>query len=103
MVLFVAMGAITGGWVSILWALVRESTSAAIMGFISGVMNPSPFLGVAFFQILTGAVLDHVGRINGAYPPEAFQMAFWVCTLTVAVCLILSFILLVSRASPELK
>jgi len=101
MIMFLSMGVITGGWLSILWALVRESTPADIMGFISGVMNPSPFLGVAFFQIITGAVLDHVGRINGAYPPEAFQMAFWVCTLTIAACLMLSFILLVSRPSPE--
>ena len=101
--LFFAMGALTGGWLSVLWALVRESTSAETMGFISGVMNPAPFFGIAVFQVLTGAVLDHVGRINGAYPPEAFQMAFWVCTLTAAGCLVLSIILkthMVSSAAP---
>jgi len=92
-ILFFAMGALTGGWLSVLWALVRESTSAQTMGFISGVMNPAPFFGIAVFQVLTGAVLDHVGRINSAYPPEAFQMAFWVCTLTAAGCLMLSIIL----------
>ena len=102
-VLFFAMGALNGGWLSVLWALVRESTSAETMGFISGVMNPAPFFGIAVFQVLTGAVLDHVGRINGAYPPEAFQMAFWVCTLTAAGCLVLSIILkthMVSSAAP---
>jgi sugar phosphate permease len=98
-VLFFAMGALTGGWLSVLWALVRESTSAQTMGFISGVMNPAPFFGIAVFQVLTGAVLDHVGRINGAYPPEAFQMAFWVCTLTAACCLVLSIILKSHMAS----
>jgi MFS family permease len=92
-VLFFAMGAVTGGWLSVLWALVRESTTANIMGFVSGVMNPSPFFGIAVFQVLTGAVLDRVGRIDGAYPPEAFQMAFWVCTLTAIACLLLSFII----------
>lgn len=103
-VLFFAMGATTGGWLSILWVMVRETTPAVIMGFISGAMNPSPFIGVAFFQILTGAVLDQVGRINGAYPPEAFQMAFWVCALTAGMCLVLSLILRkqpVSGAAPE--
>jgi len=93
-VLFFAMGAMTGGWLSVLWALVRESTSAETMGFISGVMNPAPFFGIAVFQVLTGAVLDHVGRINGSYPPEAFQMAFWVCTLTAVACLLLSFMII---------
>ena len=92
-VLFFAMGAVTGGWLSVLWALVRESASVGTMGFISGIMNPSPFFGIAVFQVLTGAVLDRVGRINGAYPPEAFQMAFWVCTLTAIACLLLSFII----------
>ena len=92
-ILFFAMGALNGGWLSVLWALVRESTSAETMGFISGVMNPAPFFGIAVFQVLTGAVLDHVGRINGAYPPEAFQLAFGVCTLAAAGCLLLSIIL----------
>jgi sugar phosphate permease len=96
-VLFFLMGAMTGGWLSVLWALVRESTSADTMGFISGVMNPAPFFGIAVFQVVTGAVLDHVGRINGAYPPEAFQMAFWVCTLTAVGCLVLSFIITKTR------
>ena len=99
MVLFFAMGAVTGGWLSVLWALVRESTSADTMGFVSGVMNPSPFFGIAVFQVLTGAVLDRVGRINSAYPPEAFQMAFWVCTLAAIACLMLSFIIKNKRIS----
>ena len=98
-VLFFAMGAMTGGWLSVLWGLVRERTSVNTMGFISGVMNPAPFFGIAVFQVLTGAVLDHVGRINGAYPPEAFQMAFWVCTLAAAACLLLSFIIITQRVS----
>jgi MFS family permease len=93
------MGAMTGGWLSVLWGLVRESTSANTMGFISGVMNPAPFFGIAVFQVLTGAVLDHVGRVNGAYPPEAFQMTFWVCTLAAAACLLLSFIIIAQRVS----
>jgi sugar phosphate permease len=104
MVLFFAMGATTGGWLSILWVMVRETTPASIMGFISGAINPSPFIGVAIFQILTGAILDQVGRVNGAYPPEAFQMAFWICTLTAGICLALSFILAkqsASQAGPE--
>jgi sugar phosphate permease len=103
-ILFFIMGATTGGWVPTLWALARETASTEIMGLFSGLLNPAPFLGVALFQILTGAILDRVGRINEVYPPVAFQNAFWVCALTAAVCLLLSFILknqLASKASSE--
>ena len=98
-VLFFLMGTMTGGWLSILWALVRDISSAEAMGFISGVMNPAPFFGIAVFQVLTGTVLDHVGRTSGAYPPEAFQMAFWVCTLAAASCLLLSLMIKNKRIS----
>ena len=91
-IIFLFMGVITGGWLPTLWALVRETTPSGIMGSISGWLNPSPFLGIAFYQMLTGAILDRVGRIDGAYPPDAFQMAFWVCMLTAAVCLALSLV-----------
>ena len=68
----------------------RETTPSEIMGSISGWLNPSPFLGIAFYQMLTGAILDRVGRINEMYPPNAFQQTFWVCMLTASVCLVLS-------------
>jgi MFS family permease len=91
-VMFLFMGVTTGGWLPTLWALVRETTPSEIMGSISGWLNPSPFLGIAFYQMLTGAILDRVGRINGIYPPNAFQKTFWVCMLTAAVCLVLSLV-----------
>ena len=87
------MGAANGGWVPTLWALARETATTEMMGLFSGLLNPAPFLGVALFQILTGAILDRVGRINEIYPPVAFQNAFWVCMLAAAVCLMLSLIL----------
>ncbi len=105
-ILFFIMGATTGGWVPTLWALARETVPTEIMGSISGFLNPAPFLGVALFQILTGAILDHVGRINALYPPVAFQSAFRVCMLPAAVCLLLSILLknqLASNATPELN
>ena len=105
-ILFFIMGAATGGWVPTLWALARETATTEMMGLFSGFLNPAPFFGVALFQILTGSILDRVGRINGIYPPVAFQNAFWVCMLAVAVCLLLSFILknqLSSSAAPEIN
>jgi sugar phosphate permease len=72
-VLFFLMGATNGGWVPTLWALARDTAPTEIMGLFSGFLNPAPFFGVALFQILTGAILDRVGRINDVYPPVAFQ------------------------------
>jgi sugar phosphate permease len=92
MILFLMMGIATGGWLSTLWSLIRETTPLEIMGCISGWLNPSPFLGIAFYQMLTGTILDRIGRTNGVYPPDAFQKTFWVCMLTAAACLALSLV-----------
>jgi sugar phosphate permease len=105
-ILFFIMGATTGGWVPTLWALAREAAPTEMMGLFSGLLNPAPFFGVALFQILTGAILDRVGRINEIYPPVAFHKAFWVCMLAAAVCLLVSIIFknqLSSNASSEIN
>ena len=104
-ILFFIMGATNGGWVPTLWALARETASTEMMGLFGGYLNPAPFFGVALFQILTGAILDRVGRINELYPPAAFQNAFWVCMLAAAVCFLLSVIFknkLASEASSKM-
>ncbi len=105
-ILFFIMGVTTGGWVPTLWALARDTAPTEMMGLFSGFLNPAPFFGVALFQILTGAILDRVGRINEVYPPVAFQNAFWVCMLAAAVCFLLSITFknqLVSSPSSEMS
>ena len=87
-VLFV-MGVLAGGFATALWAIVRETTPEPVMGITTGLLNPSPFLGVAVFQVVTGAILDRVGRTGGIYPPEAFRDAFLVCLVSVMACLAL--------------
>jgi MFS family permease len=91
-ILFFLMGTATGGWLATLWSLIMETTPSEIMGSISGWLNPSPFLGIAFFQVLTGAILDRSARVQEIYPPAAYQNAFWVCALTAAICLVLCLI-----------
>lgn len=92
-ILFLIMGTATGGWLATLWSLIRETAPLAIMGSISGWLNPSPFLGIAFFQVLTGAILDRSAPIvDQGYPAEAFQRAFGVCFLAAVICLLLSLI-----------
>jgi sugar phosphate permease len=87
--LLLFMGGATGGLGTIIWALVRETTPDPILGLTTGLLNPSPFLGAAILQVWTGAILDHVGRVDGIYPPAAYRNAFMVCLVIIACCLIL--------------
>ncbi|MCG6892156.1 MAG: MFS transporter [Desulfobacteraceae bacterium] len=84
------MGATTGGFISLIWGIVRETTSQEEMGLKSGLLNPLPFLGVAFFQVVTGAILDRSAAAGESYPLSGYAQAFTVCLLVAAACLVLS-------------
>ncbi|MFH1985258.1 MAG: MFS transporter [Pseudomonadota bacterium] len=87
------MGIAAGGFISTLWGLIQETTPPEILGLTSGLLNPAPFLGVAAFQVLTGAILDHAGRIGDIYPVAGFQTAFTTCLIGITACLALSFMI----------
>jgi len=87
------MGIATGGFISTLWGIVQETTPSEILGLISGILNPAPFLGVAAFQVLTGAILDRAGRVGDLYPLSGFRNAFLACLFAIVICLVLSFCL----------
>jgi MFS family permease len=87
------MGIATGRFISTLWGIVQETTPSEILGLISGMLNPAPFLGVAAFQVLTGAILDRAGRVGDLYPLSGFRNAFLVCLFVIVICLVLSFCL----------
>jgi len=90
---FMVMGMAIGGFITVLWGLVRETTPSGILGLTSGMLNPAPFFGVAAFQVLTGAILDRAGRINGLYPLSGFKSAFLACLACILICLVLSIYL----------
>ena len=96
-VLFFALGAMIGGFISVIWGIVRETTPSERLGLTSGILNPAPFLGVAAFQIMTGNLLDRAGRVDGLYSLAGFKSAFLLCLATVAVCLALTFFVKSSR------
>ena len=86
-----AIGTVTGGFISTLWGIVRDTTPGKIFGLTSGLLNPAPFFGVAVFQLITGAILDRAGRVDGLYPAHGFESAFLTCFISAAVCLALGF------------
>jgi MFS family permease len=91
--MLLVMGIATGGFISTLWGIVQETTPSEILGLISGMLNPAPFLGVAVFQVLTGAILDRTSRVGDLYPLSGFRNAFLICLFGIVICLVLSFYL----------
>jgi sugar phosphate permease len=87
------MGIAIGGFISMLWAHIKESIPSRILGSVSGLLNPAPFLGVAVFQVLTGSLLDRGRLADGTYLPGAYKSSFMFCFLVSCVCFILSFFL----------
>jgi sugar phosphate permease len=85
------MGMMAGGFISILWGIVRETTPSGKVGLISGLLNPAPFFGVAVFQVISGAILDRAGKVGDLYPIEGFRNAFMVCLIANLLCLALAF------------
>ena len=89
--IFAGMGVVIGGFISIIWGIIRDTTPAERLGLTSGILNPSPFLGVAVFQVVTGRILDQAGRVGDLYPLSGFKSAFSICLAGVVVCLVLTF------------
>ena len=92
-VMLLGMGLVAGGFISVFWGVIRETTPGKTLGMVSGLLNPAPFLGVAVFQVVTGAILNRTERINGLYPMSGFTHAFSICVVVIVVCLGLSFFL----------
>ena len=86
-VVLFAMGVATGGFISTLWGIVRETTPARFLGLTSGLLNGAPFLGIAAFQVITGAILDRAGIVDNAYTLAGFHQAFGVCLAGIVLCL----------------
>ena len=97
--MLLVMGIVAGGFISILWGIVRETTPVEIMGLTTGMLNPAPFFGVAVLQVLTGAILDRAGRVGDLYPLSGFKNAFVACLLVIVICLLFSFYFRRSKGS----
>jgi sugar phosphate permease len=89
MVLYAVVGGLAGGIGTTLWATAQAKTSPAVMGLMSGLMNPFPLLGMAVMQGVTGAIVNRAGKVGEVYAPEGYKNAFFVLLLIVAACFVL--------------
>lgn len=85
------LGLVIGGFLTLAWGIVRERTPPAIMGLTSGLMNPLPMLGAAFFQVMTGAILDKGPKVGDVYGMQGFVLALGVCMAANLICIGLAF------------
>ena len=95
--ILLVMGIATGGFISMLWAYVREKSATEALGRISGLLNPAPFFGIAVFQVLTGSILNRSHRMADLYAISGFKSAFIACLAAIVVCLFLSLFLVKSK------
>jgi MFS family permease len=85
------MGLAMGGFLTMAWGIVRERTPMAIMGLTSGLLNPLPMLGAAFFQVSTGAILDNAPKVGDGYALEGFTWALGLCFIGNLISIGLAF------------
>lgn len=87
--LYAIVGILAGGISTTIWATAQAKTPPAVMGLMSGLMNPFPLLGMAVMQGVTGAIVNRAGKIGDVYAPEGYRNAFFTLLLIAAVCFVL--------------
>ena len=92
--LFLCFGLLGGGSLTIFMTITKELFPPWLTGTAVGLMNPAGFLATAFYQPLTGLLLDRVGQLDsGAYPLEAYQHVFIVFLISFAITLLATLML----------
>jgi len=92
--LFLALGLLGGGYLTVVMTITKELFPYWLIGTAIGLMNPAAFLATAFYQPLTGFLLDRVGPLDsGAYPLEAYQLVFIAFLISISIALIATIML----------
>lgn len=61
------------------YAIIKDLFPLRMTGLATSVVNVFPFFGAALFQTVMGYLMDSVGMVGSAYPPEAYQLSFEFC------------------------
>lgn len=82
----------SGSVLIITFTMTKEMFPLKITGIATSMVNIFPFIGGAVFQVVMGYMMDLVGRVNGAYPVEAYSLAFKFCLVAIAVSMVCSLV-----------
>jgi sugar phosphate permease len=70
---------------------IMELFPVEIAGTAAGAYNMACFLGAGIFQQGLGLILKAYPKVQGAYPPQAYQAAFavcWIAMIVAAACIL---------------
>ena len=87
-ILCLLMGAFTSASVVIGFSAAKELFPTQISGTAIGLINLFPFAGGAVFQPFIGMILEHHGKIDGAYTLNGYQQSF----VALLICALISFV-----------
>jgi len=98
------LGVLFGSTVNLSFTVIRLETPAPILGRVLGWVNPFAFVGVAVFQVMTGWLMDRVGKADaGGFPPEAYRSAFMLLLVVSAFTFLIVFVLREPRAKDHIS
>jgi len=63
------------------YAIVKELFPLRMTGLSMSIVNVFPFFGAALFQTIMGYLMDSIGKIDNAYPAEAYRLSFEFCLI----------------------
>jgi predicted MFS family arabinose efflux permease len=72
----------------IAYAIVKELFPLRMTGLAVSLINVFPFIGAGIFQTIMGYLMDSIGKVNGGYPVEAYQLSFEFCLVASFISLI---------------
>ena len=87
--IFCLFGIFGNGIAVVAFAAAKELFNLEIAGAAVGSVNCFAFISAAIYQPLSGLMMDRTGRINGAYPPEAYTpvlLCFLMTSILLLVC-----------------
>ncbi|PWB67129.1 MAG: hypothetical protein C3F14_02895, partial [Deltaproteobacteria bacterium] len=92
---FFFMGFAAGGLNPILFTMVKEllTEKGVGVGLGIGLINPSAFVGVAFYQTVTGYVIGHGSAVQRLSSTAGYRNAFLLCAVTSLFAFFLTFFL----------
>lgn len=76
--MFLWAGTTNGSWVPV-YGQLKSTVPPAVAATAMGMLNFCFFTGGAVYQTLTGLILAAYGKVDGAFPVQAYQTMFAVC------------------------
>ncbi|MEW5820608.1 MAG: MFS transporter [Cyanobacteriota bacterium] len=96
--IFFIMGLAGGQLLPMIFIIIKDDIPERIVGTSLGLINPAYFLGIFFYQIITGIILD-INKVNGFYTEHSYLVMMIFCLATIFITTITS--IFIKETFPE--